>query len=118
MRLHAYKRFRFTAQFHLPLEDPNSDTPTLTFIKDVAIDFTNDPSTPRQVIVCAEPLPSAGVLTAIKDPYGNEAVPGGEWTITTAEPVFNPFGFRELFRMQAALRNQPNYGYDNIQRTG
>lgn len=116
MQLYAYKRFRYTAQFHLPLADPNSDTPVLTFIKDVHVDFTNDPNSPKQVIVCEEPLPSAGVLTAMTDPYGNELIPGGEWTITTIEPVFNPLGFRELFKMQVNMRTKPDFGYEGIVR--
>lgn len=114
MQIHAYVRFRYTAQMYLPLEDPNSDQPVLTYIKDVNVEFTNDPNTPRQVIVCEEPLPRRTELTGLMDRYGVQPVPGGIWTITSIEPVINTFGFRELFRMQAAMANNPNFGYEGI----
>lgn len=114
MQTHAYVRYNLTAGMYLVLEDPVAEGGVETYVKDVKISFTNDPSAPRQVVVCEEPLPSGAVLTAIVDRYGVQSVPGGEWTVTSIEPVLNSFGVREMYRHQVAMRNKPNFGYEGM----
>lgn len=117
-QLLAYKRYPFKGMMYLPLEDPSSQSniPILTYIKDVEFDFASDPSTPRSVILCEEPLPQSAVISAVVDQFDVQPLPGAEYTITTVEPLINVFGQRDLYRHQAALRAPLDFGYEGIVR--
>ena len=119
MRLLGFKRWQFTGDMYLPLEDPLSqnNVPVITLVKSgITFDFSDDPDAPRQVITSAEPMPQSAIITFIRDKYGNEPMPGSEWTVTSVKPVINVFGTREMYRMQAALKFQPDFGYVGIVR--
>jgi len=113
MQLTAYKRFPFKGTLWIPQEDTQSQAGTIVFIEDhdINFDFSDDPTAPRQIIVCGEPLPTTAKVTAIQDRYGNFTLPGGEWTITSVQAVINAFGQRELYTHQAALSTPPDFGY-------
>lgn len=119
MKLLGFKRWQFIGNMWLPLEDPSSQngTPIQTLVKeDIPFDFSDDPDAPRQVIVSSEPMPQLATITFIRDKFGNQPMPESEWTITSVKPVISIFGRREVYRMQAALKTQPDFGYEGIVR--
>lgn len=114
MKLLGFKRFPFKGQMWLPKEDEQSQNANIfyEFEKDVMFDFSDDPSAPRQLFVSDEPFPVSARILVVTDRYGTEPVPGAQWTVTTIEPIINVFGFGEGFRHQAALTEQPKFGYE------
>lgn len=118
MKMMGFKRYRFTGMLFLPKEDPTSsgNTVLMTYEKDVMFDFSDDPNAPRQVFTASEPFPQSSEITAIKDREGEEPYPEGTFKITSVEPVMGPYGKVEMFRMQGALKEFPDFGYDGIIR--
>lgn len=118
MKVMGFKRYRFTGMLYLPKEDPTSSNNTvlMTYEKDVNFDFSDDPDAPRQVFTASEPYPQSSEITNITDKYGDKPYPEGIFKITSVEPVVGPFGKVEMFRMQAALTEFPDFGYDGIIR--
>lgn len=112
MKFWGYQRFYFTGEMWIPQVDVTEEEPVLTYVKDIVFDFASDPSTPRQVIVSEEPFPTTAVVLGVRDRNGVQPMPLAEWTITSVEPVINPFRGTDLYRHQAALRRVSDFGYE------
>lgn len=112
MKFWGYQRYNFTGEMWLPQTDTSSEEPVLTFVKDVNFDFMSSAATPRQVIIAEEPFPTSAAIMAVRDRNGVEPMPLAEWTITSVEPVFNPFRGTDLYQHLAALRKASDFGYE------
>lgn len=111
MQFWGYQRYHFTGQLWIMKDDPREEQPVLTYEKDITFGFSGDPSTPRQVVMCPEPIPSTSVITGVTDRYDKAPMPGAEWTITTVEPVIDLVGGTQMYRHQAALSKTSDFGY-------
>lgn len=111
MKFWGYQRFLFTGEMYVPTTDTQSEDAAMTYIKDIKFDFMSSPATPRQVIIADEPFPTSARIVAVVDRYGMPPMIGAEWTITSVEPVFNPFRGTDMYQHLAALYKASDFGY-------
>lgn len=112
MKLFTWRRYNYTADFYDYTIQNDANGTLSYFLKGpVEIDFMNDPSAPRVVILSDKPLRRKSQLANIRGRDGKELLPGAIYLVTTVEVVLNPFGKREGFRMRAALANEPEFDF-------
>lgn len=111
MRFRFNYRFPYTADVYDYTIDTNSANgdPIYTYSHSVKVEFGDDPSAPRVVIVAEKPLRKRIVVMNVRDRNGLEVLPGAQFSITSVAPVLSVFGTREGYRMQAALNNDPDF---------
>ena len=100
MKTSAHQRYKYTADVYKFTRKTVGDTSTLNyyFAGNVSVQAGVD-KTQRMIIRCEQPFALGTVLADIKDTNGSPILDGTNWQINNLQPIFNPFGAVESYRM-------------------